>query len=178
MGIGAATAIFSVIDEALLRPLPVPAPGELTAVYQFNRAEARYVSTSFPDYEDFSRARAFSQLAAYVRLPLHIRTGELLERIPVEAVTPNYFEMLQITPLRGRYFDLEDGLVALISEDLWRERFRAATLSHETTITVEEVPLKITGVVPRRYRGANLNWSDIPRPSPPARRGAASGRRA
>ncbi|MGH9672525.1 MAG: ADOP family duplicated permease [Bryobacteraceae bacterium] len=163
LGIGATTAIFSVIDEALLRPLPVPAPGELTAVYQFNRTEARYVSTSFPDYEDLSRARAFSQLAAYVRLPLHVRTGERLERVPVEAVTPNYFAMLQVAPLRGRHFDLEDGLVALISEDLWRERFQAGTLSHETTITIEEVSLQVIGVVPRHYRGTNLNWSDAPR---------------
>ncbi|MGH9666193.1 MAG: ABC transporter permease, partial [Bryobacteraceae bacterium] len=67
LGIGANTAIFGVMDEALLRPLPLPQPDQLVALYNYDQKAARYISTSYPDFQDFRRrARSFRELSAYV----------------------------------------------------------------------------------------------------------------
>src|SRR5580658_10181407 len=73
LGIGANTAIFSLIDEILLRPFPLPHPEQLAQVYGFNRKTSSFVSGSYPDYQDFRRqSHSFREFAAYVRLPLDV----------------------------------------------------------------------------------------------------------
>lgn len=169
LGIGANTAIFGIIDDTLLRPLPLPEPQQLVAIYSFDKKTANYVSTSYPDYEDFSqRARSFQELSAYVRLPLNLTIGEHAERIPVEAVTANYFSMLELPPVQGRAFRAEDDAsataapVAMIGEELWNERFQRDPRLIGKTIVLEDHPFTVAGIVPKRYRGTNLNWSAPP----------------
>src|ERR1022692_3146099 len=109
LGIGANTAIFSLIDEILLRPFPLPHAGQLAQIYSFNRKSGSFVSSSYPDYADFRRrSLSFRQLAAYVRLALDVTIESHVERISVEAVTDNYFAMLELPPLAGRTIDSED----------------------------------------------------------------------
>jgi predicted permease len=170
LGIGANTAIFSAIDEILLRPLAVPQPHQLAQVYSFNRKTATYVSSSYPDYADFRRrAQSFQQLSAYVRLPLNVELGgQGTERITVEAVSDNYFDMLRIPPLAGRTLRAEDDLpgappAAMVSEELWRTRFHAAPGVAGATIRIEGYPFTVAGVVPNRLGGMNLNWATPPR---------------
>ncbi len=170
LGIGANTAIFSVVDGALLRPLPLPAPDRLVAVYNYNRTTSRYLSTSFPDYQDLARrSRSFESLSAYVRLPLRFTAGEHTDRIPVEAVTTNYFSMLRLPPLLGRAFRAQDGEnwrtspAAMVSESFWRERFGSDPGLIGRSITIEDHRFTVVGIVPARYRGTNLNWSEAPR---------------
>ncbi len=167
LGIGANTAIFSVIDDALLRPLPVPTPQQIVALYSYDRKTSKYLSSSYPDYLDFARhAKSFQALSAYVRLPLNLTIGQHTEHVPVEAVTANYFSMLDLAPLKGRPFaesgrDSAGFPNALISEDLWHSRFQSRSIIGHT-ILIENQPFNIIGIVPERYRGANLNWSDPP----------------
>jgi predicted permease len=164
LGIGANTAIFSAIDEALLRPLPLPAADRLAQIYTYNKAVQTYVSSSYPDYEDFARrARTFQQISAYVRMPFRVTIGDRTERIATEAVTANYFSMLGLPARQGRTFTAEDGSpgaapVAMIGEDFWRQHLQAGPGAIGKTITIEESAFTIVGVVPRQYRGANLNW--------------------
>ncbi|MBZ5584537.1 MAG: ABC transporter permease [Acidobacteriia bacterium] len=167
LGVGANTAIFSVIDEVLLRPFPLPDPGQMAQVYTFNRKTAAFVSSSYPDYEDFRRrSHSFQQLAAYVRLPLNVTFGGHTERITVEGVTDNYFAMLGLPPVAGRTLGSEDepsGLpVAMIGESLWRRRFGRDPALPGRAVTIEGRPFTIAGVVPERYRGVNLNWNEPP----------------
>ena len=168
LGIGANTAIFSAIDDALLRPFPLPSPHQLAQVYSFNRRTNRFVSTSYPDYEDFRRlSRSFQQLSAYVRLPLNITTGVHTERITVEGVTDNYFAMLELPALAGRTLSLEDDLpgappVAMIGETFWRERFQSDPAILGKPIDIEDRLFRIVGIVPSRYTGINLNWDETP----------------
>jgi predicted permease len=168
LGIGANTALFNVLDEALLRPLPVSEPARLAAVFNFDRSTAKYISTSYPDYLDYSRrARSFERLSAYVRLPLNLKIGADTERVPVEAVTANYFDMLRLPPAAGRSFRPEDDLpgaapAAMISETLWRARYGGDPGVVGKAIALAEQTFFVVGIVPARYRGANLNWSDPP----------------
>ena len=169
LGIGAATAIFNVADETLLSPLPLPEPQQLVAVYSFDKKTAHYVSSSYPDFEDFSkRNRSFQHLSAYVRLPLNLTVGDSTGRISVEAVSADYFSILELPPLVGRAFGTEESEsssaapVAMVGEELWRNRFGGDKNLVGKTITLEGCPLTVIGIVPERYHGANLNWGDLP----------------
>ena len=169
LGIGANTAIFSAIDEILLRPLSVPEPNRLAQVYSLNRRTATYVSTSYPDYADFRRrAQSFQHLSAYVRMPLNVELGSAgTERITVEAVSDNYFDMLRIAPLAGRLLRTEDDLrgapeAALLGEELWRTRFHADPAIVGKSVRIERHPFIVVGVVPNRLGGMNLNWATPP----------------
>ncbi len=111
LSIGAATAIFNATDQTLFSPLPLPDPQQLTAVYSFDIKTATYVSTSYPDYEDFNnRSQSFEHLSAYARFPLGLTIGQDTERVPVEAVSTDYFSMLDLAPLVGRAFAPEDSV--------------------------------------------------------------------
>ncbi len=169
LGIGAGTAIFNATDETLLSPLPVPEPQQLVAVYSFDKKTAKYVSSSYPDYEDFRKhSQSFQHLCAYARFPLNLTIGEYTERLPVEAVSADYFSMLELPSLLGREFTPEDTAsssavpVAMVSEDLWLKRFGGHSSLIGKTISLENAPFQVIGVVPKRYRGANLNWGDPP----------------
>jgi hypothetical protein len=84
IGIGANTAIFSTIDEALFRPLDFPRPEQLADVLAFNKASQTFLSSSYPDYEDLrARATTFQRLSAFVRMPLNVSWGDRNERLPV-----------------------------------------------------------------------------------------------
>ena len=169
LGIGANTAIFSAIDEILLRPIAVPQADRLAQVYSFNRKTATYLSSSYPDYADFrDRAHSFQQLAAYMRLTLNTSlAGTSTERLSVEAVTGNYFDMLRVPPLTGRTLRAEDDSMgapstAMIGEDLWRGRFHGDPRTIGSTIRIEGNPFTVIGIVPNRLRGMNLNWATPP----------------
>jgi predicted permease len=156
LGIGANTAIFSSIDETLFRPLNFPHPEQLTDLFTFNKSTQTFLSTSYPDYLDLrARAHSFQQLSAFLRMPLNINWNGTNQRLEVECVTPNFFSMLQLQPAAGRAFnETDNSSVALISEDL------AAPIGQK--ILIEGQPFTIIGIVPKNYRGTNLNWGTPP----------------
>ena len=169
LGIGANTAIFSAIDEILLRPVAVPESDRLAQVYSFDRKTATYLSSSYPDYADFrDGAHSFQQLAAYMRMTLNTTLGGAnAERLSVETVTGNYFDMLRVAPVAGRTLGAADDVpgapsTAMIGEDLWRTRFRGDPQAIGSTIRIEDNPFTIVGIVPDRLRGLNLNWATPP----------------
>jgi predicted permease len=163
IGIGANTAIFSTIDEALFRPLDFPRPDRLADVFTFNKASRTFLSSSYPDYQDLrARTATFQRLSAFVRMPLNVSWGGRSQRLPVEAVTGNFFSMLELPPAAGRAFRDDDdsaagGRVAMISEEI------ADAGSIGGRILIEDEPFTIVGIVPKRYHGANLNWGQPPR---------------
>jgi hypothetical protein len=163
IGIGANTAIFSIVDEALLRPLDFPRPEELVDIFSFDKASQKFLSTSFPDYQDLrARATTFQALSAFVRLPLTVFWNGNSQQLPVEAATGNFFSMLALSPAAGRTFrDEDDSLasqpVAMISEEIGD----AGSIGQ--TILLEDKPFTIIGIIPKRYGGTNLNWGAPPK---------------
>jgi predicted permease len=162
LGIGANTAIFSAIDETLFRPLDFPQPEQLADVFAFNKSTQTFLSSSYPDYEDLrARTQTFQQISAFVRMPLNVAWRRRNGRLPVEAVSGNFFSMLELPPAGGRSFrDGDDsaanGRVAMISEEI------ADDSSIGAKILIEDEPFIIIGIVPKHYHGTNLNWGDPP----------------
>jgi len=151
LAIAANAAVFGIFDAALFSPLKLPRADELVAVYGRQAKTGNYLSVSYPDYADLAReTRQLRSLAAYVRLPLHVESNGVVERLPFEVVTPNYFETLELGPR------LADDTV-LLSESYVREHPAA------TTLRVEGHALVVGGTAPAHYRGVNLNWGEPPR---------------
>ncbi|HEX4133637.1 MAG TPA: ABC transporter permease [Bryobacteraceae bacterium] len=179
LGTGATTAVFSVADEALFRPLPVPQAERLVNIFALDRKAGRYVSSSFPDYEEFrQRTTTLEHLSAYVRFQVNATVRERTDRVQIEAVTGNYFSMLRLNPIKGRVFrDTDDSAaaepVALIHEEYWQRVFDNDPAALGKTILIEDRPFTVVGIVPRRFRGPNLNWQEPPQVWIPLRAAAS-----
>lgn len=167
LAIGANTAIFGLADEILWKPLPVRAPDRLVAIHGFQTKAGGYVSTSYPDFQDYrdGTGNVFSALAAFVRVPVLLE-GRTAERVAAEFVSANYFDAVGVAPLAGRAFVAEDETterpVALVSERLWQRRLEGDPIALGQPIVIHGYPVTVIGVVPARYRGTLLDWVDPP----------------
>src|SRR5512147_488560 len=137
VGIGATTAIFSVVNATLLRPLPFREPDRLMSIFlrmpvQYGSGEIDMV-WSYPKYQAFlSAQRTFAETAIHVADAFTVGGDDGSERVLGESVSARYFTILGLTPERGRFFlDAEDRPTGgdrsiVISDAYWRERFGAA----------------------------------------------------
>src|SRR5215210_3978725 len=124
LGIGANTALFSVINAVLLRPLSYARPDALVALSV--TVDGREVGASMPQYQDFRRGvPALQDLAAAWPISTNLTGSGQPERVQAVAASPNYFEVLGAKAQLGRAVNQADaggklGYVAVISHDLWR----------------------------------------------------------
>jgi putative ABC transport system permease protein len=160
LGIGANTALFSVVNAVLLRPLPYPEPNRLVAVCESNPRLGweRYV-TSMGAYSDWrEQSSSFQELAGAMVLGPAPLTGDAgSEMVHVASVSANFFPVLGIQPLLGRQFRAEEetpdnGGVVLLSERLWRDRFGADASILNRTIRLGERSFVVAGVMPARLQ--------------------------
>ena len=163
IGIGANTALFSVVNGVLLNPLPYPQPDRLVALYtrayQFDKA-----SISYPNFLDWSRQNhSFSALASF-RGQTYTLTGMgAPERLDGDMVSVTFFPLLGVNPILGRNFDeKEDQIgaapVALISEGLWKRKFGSAPDIVGKSIRLDGNLYTITGVIPATFHYENNNY--------------------
>jgi putative ABC transport system permease protein len=160
LGVGATTAIFSLIDGVLLNGLPYRDSGKLTVLWSdFSRQKGSNRALTAPalffDFRD--RSRSFEGMAAFVGAN---RTFTGLDR-PITSltheVTPNFFDVAGIQALRGRTFLPEEGVpgkdnVALISYSLWRAAFAGSESVVGSSVELDGRSVKIVGVIPPSYR--------------------------
>ena len=131
LGIGANTAIFSVVNAVVLKPLPYRDPGRLVLLWgNVKRVKVERRGASYPDFADWRKAsRSFLDMAAYDSVGSTVTIGDEPERIKCERVSASYFPMLGVRPLLGRTFlPSEDEVpmrdhVVILSEGLWKRRF-------------------------------------------------------
>src|SRR5262245_28620588 len=155
LGIGANTAIFSVINAVLLKPLPYAQPEKLVMVYGEFPAFKTNLHLSIPEYIDFrQQTRSFAASGAYDNGSANLASseGSEPERVERGSVTPGLLEVLQVAPLLGRIFTVEETQagenVILISHNLWQRRFagKADVLGNKVTISGKNHT--IIGVMP------------------------------
>jgi putative ABC transport system permease protein len=160
LGIGANTAIFSVVNAVLLRPLPYPEPDRLVLLRE-KTSTFPSGSVSYPNYLDWREGqRSFTDLALLRRTDVNFAAvgGDTTpERIGGAQVTWNFLAVLGLKPRMGRDFTEADDVpnapkVALISEGLWQRRFGGAQNVLGQQIMVQGAPREIIGVLPADLR--------------------------
>jgi len=162
LGIGANTTIFSLVNGVMLRPLPFRDPGRLVRVWESSPSRNwTFFSMSQPDFLDYrEQNHSFERLAATMGFPVTLTEGDAPERISGLAVSPNFFATLGITPLVGRDMLPEEdsagrgSRIVLISHGLWQRRFGSRRDIVGSTMSLDEQPYSVIGVVP-----TDLTWS-------------------
>jgi putative ABC transport system permease protein len=179
LGIGANSAIFALVDAALLRPLPVREPDRLVMAWE--RSETILRGTVSPGnlFDWNERTRTFEGFAGYIPgvggMVMAGADGNA-ETVPRQWVTRGVFDVLGITPVAGRTFRPEDetkksGSVVL-SEGFWRTRFAADPSVVGLEIRLDGLPFTVVGVVPQEAQlvGVSSIWALLPlRPNPNGR---------
>ncbi len=167
LGIGANTAIFSLVDALLLRSLPVRSPGELYQVASTGRGSQPRTSWNYPDYCAFrDRVPAFSGMAAWsgvqaVGMQETTAAGaQSSELAYVAQVSGSYFDVFGVVPAIGRVFNPADDKLggspyAVLGYDYWHSRFLGDPGVVGRTIRLNGYPVSIVGVARRGFRGAD-----------------------
>ncbi|HEX4946105.1 MAG TPA: ABC transporter permease [Blastocatellia bacterium] len=166
LGIGANTAIFSLVNTALLRPLPlVERPQEIVSVYGTFNNGAGDTLFSYPNYKDLrDRNDVFTGLLAYRFAPLSLSHQGNNERIWGYLVSGNYFDVLGAKPLLGRTFLPEEDKtrkshpVAVLSFGAWQKRFASDPNMVGKTVLVNGHSFTIVGVMPKDFVGTEVAY--------------------
>jgi predicted permease len=165
LGIGANTVVFSAVNALLLRPLPVERPDQLVFLENAHYGPGQ----SFPNYRDLrDRNRSFAGLVGFRICPMDLETGGGAERIWGYLATGNYFDVLGVQPVLGRFFrqsdDLQPGAspYAVLSYSAWQSRFAADPSIVGKTIRMNRLPYTVLGVAPRVFHGTELfYWPEV-----------------
>lgn len=167
LGIGANTAIFSLVNAVLLKPLPFPEPDQLVWAWGNIRNAGNRASVSPLDFLDFrSQNKTFEEFAAASTQPLAVNltgNGEP-ERLSASGVTGNYFQALRVQPSLGRGFTLDNerpgqDQVAVLSYALWQSRFGGDSAIVNKNIVLDGKSYQVVGVMPQNFsfpHSANL----------------------
>jgi predicted permease len=157
LGIGATTALFTVVNAVLIEPLPFPDSGKLVQVWRSELPALTYGSASFPRYLDWRQhQRVFTDLGAWSPRGYTITGPQGPERVPGAMASASFFKVVNAPPVLGRYFlDDEDRLggerVAIISEGLWKRRFEQSQSVIGRLLQIDGQSYTIVGVAPSGF---------------------------
>src|ERR1044071_2620257 len=164
LGIGANTAIFSVVEGVLLRPLPFPNAERLVRIYEAldengarsatlnlsDRTAARFRVFGLDIFQDVAGGTGGASVVT-------INAGSPAQTVPAASITYNFFDVLRLPPAQGRNFTKEEGThkaatVAIISDDFWRNTLNSRHDVLGSTIVIDGTPRTIIGVMPKAFR--------------------------
>ena len=158
LGIGANTAIFSIINVVLLKPLPLSDPDRLVMVWTTTPNQGLTDGfSSYPDFHDWEReSNTFAGLAAFWTFPngdVNLTGGGDPQRVTVARITPGFFEVLGVPPLHGRTFQKEESILgnhrrAILSYSLWHNHLGADTTLVGRSVLVNGFPYTVVGIMP------------------------------
>ncbi|HEY2115267.1 MAG TPA: ABC transporter permease, partial [Candidatus Angelobacter sp.] len=175
LGIGANTAIFSVVNGVLLNPLPFHEPGQLVSMFQ-ELSNFKNGSISYPNFIDWRRMNTtFAGMAAYRSTGFNLSGNGEPERLHGEMISAGFFEILGVNPLMGRTFSSDEDRLganptAMITEGLWQRKFGGRKDIIGQRMVLDDVGRTIIGVVPASFhlriqnfqRGGPLNEVYVP----------------
>ena len=165
LGIGANTAIFSLVNMVLLRSLPVDHPEQVVAVSMRGKGDS-FNAFSYPNYIDFrDRNVVLSGLLAYRFVPMSLSRGGNNERIWGYEVSGNYFDMLGVQAIKGRTFLPEEDRtrlshpVAVVSYGCWQRRFGADPNLVGKDVLLNNHQFRVIGVAPEGFKGTEFVYT-------------------
>jgi putative ABC transport system permease protein len=169
LGIGASTAIFSVVNAVVLRPLPVPRPEQLMYVFgEWNGELTGVAAGGFTGLEQ-AGGSVFSNLGAMQYTSFILSEGESAERTVGVRVTSSYFDVFGVAPMQGRVFRADEDQpgreqVVVLSHRLWERRFGADSAILGQEIRINGLPYAVIGIMPRSFdfrAGSEELWVPI-----------------
>lgn len=159
LGIGAATAIFSLVNTVLLRPLPFPEQDRLMWINQQDHSLPGMVpeALSYPDYFDWrAQNHTFSAIASYNSGGATLESDAETQRVDAQVVSANFFQVLGVTPMLGRDFlgseEKPGNRAVMLSYALWQSNFGSAKNIAGTTIRMDEKNFTVAGVMPKGFQ--------------------------
>ena len=165
LGIGANTAIFSVVNVLSLKPLAYRDPHRVAFVLGWNAEQQSLNFTlSLADFTDLRRqARSFEDLSAYAYWSANFTGGDAPERVQAYHVTANTFSLLDVPPILGRALTARDGApgapnVVVLSHGLWERRFGASGTVIGRAVQIDGQSYTIVGVMPRTFEFPIFNF--------------------
>lgn len=156
LGIGANTALFSVVNGVLLNPLPYPQPEQLVTLHE-SKPNFEKGSISYPNFRDWQKEnRTFSALAVYRGYSFSLTRRGAAEQVRGEFVTSDFFPLLGVNAVIGRTFgpredEVGAGPVAMISAGFWKSKFGASADVLGKSITLDGKDYTIIGVIPQSF---------------------------
>ncbi len=155
IGIGATCAIFSLVDAALLRPLPFPRSQELVRLFEHPPGFDRNAVSPLNFLDWSEQNHSFASMAAVSGGGKSLATPNGAERIPGQSVSLRFFDLLGVKPIAGRTFTAEDAKpgtkVVVIGEGFWRSHFGADPKIVGSTIPLDGEPFTVAGIVPASF---------------------------
>ncbi|HLP00773.1 MAG TPA: ABC transporter permease [Opitutaceae bacterium] len=158
LAIGANTAIFSVIDAALLRPLPFPEPDRLVAIWEkTNLFGLRFSPPAFANYADWrAQSRSFEEMGLHEHGAMLLTGDGDAEEVPSGCVTAGVFRALGSQPIAGRYWTEGEDLpgaakTVVLSHGLWQRRFAADPRMIGRTVQLGGAPYTVVGIMPPTF---------------------------
>ena len=157
LGIGATTAIFSLVNAVLLRPLPFPDPDRLLWAQQLDQSAGNAIEPlSYPDFFDWrSRSRSFSAMAAHRGIVMTLTGTGSPQQLDGQTVSSEFFRVLGVRPMLGRDFRAEEekpgARVVMLSHRLWQSTFGSARDIAGSAITLDGHSYTVAGVMPAGF---------------------------
>jgi putative ABC transport system permease protein len=166
LGVGATTAIFSVVNGVVLRPLPFPHPEQIVQLWGLD-SKGRQLAFADPTFDAVvTGTRSFSALAEFGRYETSIIDDGEAERVRAAWVSKGFFDALQVKPMLGRLFVAEEQQLGapnavVISHGLWVRRFGSSPSAIGATLTAGRTPMTVIGVLPegREFPAGTDVWS-------------------
>lgn len=156
LGIGANTAVFSVVNAVLLRPLDYSNPDRIVTLWSLGKKSHSHSQVSAPDFHDWHhQSSSFSALADFDAGDTAVSLGSQAEYTEVAEVTPEFFDVFTVHPAEGRFFSADEekpgsAAAALISYSYWQSHYGGRPLQDQTLHTFDRT-LHIVGVLPPRF---------------------------
>ena len=160
LGIGASTAIFSVVYGVLLRPLPYAEPERLVVLWEHDLKRGRDRNVvALRNFEAWrERSRSFEGMAALLPAPVTLASPSGPERVSGAEVSPGYFQLLGVRPALGREPEDPEAPAVLLSDGFWKRRFNGDPSVLGRTLSISGKPHAIVGVMPAGFDPPRFGW--------------------